>query len=136
MEDTGDNLFYQAVAFKCFGQHTRKFGPDDIAALQSHDWPGNVRQLRNVVHGAKAAAGDGKIGAGHLSLHASGWASRAASEGATASGLPRGMTLRELERRAIEQALEDCDGNRTRAAKMLDIDRSTLRRKLIEFELN
>ena len=50
--------------------------------------------------------------------------------------MPRGITLRELERRAIVQALEDCDGNRTRAAKLLDIDRSTLRRKLAEYEID
>ena len=45
------------------------------------------------------------------------------------------MTLRELERIAIVQALEDSGGNRSQAAKMLDIDRSTLRRKLVEFGL-
>jgi DNA-binding NtrC family response regulator len=44
-------------------------------------------------------------------------------------------TLRELERRAIVQALEDCEGIRTHAAQLLDIDRSTLRRKVREYEL-
>jgi DNA-binding protein Fis len=46
------------------------------------------------------------------------------------------VTLRALERWAIQKALEDCEGNRTRAAKSLDIDRSTLRRKLVEFGLD
>ena len=44
--------------------------------------------------------------------------------------VPRG-TLRERERRAIVQALEDCGGNRTRAARLLEIDRSTLRRRIL-----
>ena len=55
--------------------------------------------------------------------------------GTGAEGVPRGVSLRELERRAIVQALADCEGNRTRAAKLLDIDRSTLRRKMADYEV-
>ena len=44
--------------------------------------------------------------------------------------------MAELERRAIVQALEDCGGNRTHAAQLLDIDRSTLRRKIREYEID
>ena len=55
--------------------------------------------------------------------------------GMGSEGVPRGLSLRELERRAIAQALDDCDGNRTHAAKLLDIDRSTLRRKIQEYGL-
>ena len=43
------------------------------------------------------------------------------------------MSLREIEKRAIFDAIERCDGNRTKAARLLEIDRSTLRRKLQEF---
>jgi DNA-binding NtrC family response regulator len=57
-------------------------------------------------------------------------------EGTAAPTVARGVSLREVERQAIVQALADCDGNRTRAAKLLDIDRSTLRRKIQEFELD
>jgi len=58
--------------------------------------------------------------------------------GAVGSGpaVPRGVSLREVERQAIIQALEDCEGNRTKAARLLDIDRSTLRRKIAEYELD
>ena len=57
--------------------------------------------------------------------------------GAAGAGpvVPRGVPLREVEKQAIKQALEDCGGNRTKAAKLLDIDRSTLRRKIAEYEL-
>ena len=115
------------------------FTPDAIEALMRAEWAGNVRQLRNIVQGAKAAAGDGKIGVGHLSLQSAGWISRSDGGGASSGGFqgaPQGVTLREIERWAIQKALEDCEGNRTRAAKSLDIDRSTLRRKLVEFGLN
>jgi DNA-binding NtrC family response regulator len=123
------------------GTEGTAFTPDALDALMETTWPGNVRQLRNIVQGAKAAAGEEKIGVGHLSLDSVSWGSRAAEFGDASSGsrpdaVPHGLTLRELERRAVEQALADCDGNRTRAAKLLDIDRSTLRRKLQEFGLD
>lgn len=105
------------------------FTPEAIEALCRAELPGNVRQLRNLVQGARAAAGDAVVGVRHLAIEpARGPAPVPGSE-----GVPRGLTLREIERRAILQALEDCNGNRSHAAKLLDIDRSTLRRKLQEY---
>ncbi len=116
---------------------------DAMAALVEAPWPGNVRQLLNVVNGAKALAGDGAITRRHLAMDA-GVVERpprvepadAGAEAAGGSAVPRGVSLREVEKQAIRQALEDCDGNRTKAAKLLDIDRSTLRRKIAEYELD
>lgn len=117
-----------------------EFSAEAMEALVRSPWPGNVRQLRNIVQGAKAVSAGGRIGLSHLSLEAmdlpdSGGADDAAVEAAPV-GIPRGLSLREIERRAIVQALEDCEGNRTQAAKVLDIDRSTLRRKLQEYEID
>ncbi len=109
------------------------FTPEAIEALCQAPLPGNVRQLRNLVQGARAAAGEAAVGLLHLPPEQIERTAARAASGEGSEGLPRGLTLRELERRAIVQALEDCDGNRTRAAKMLDIDRSTLRRKLAEY---
>ncbi len=120
------------------GEGGPEFTAEAMEELVRSPWPGNVRQLRNIVQGAKAAAGGGRIGLSHLSLDAMDLP--AADQGGEPSidvavGIPRGLSLREVERRAIVQALEDCDGNRTQAAKVLDIDRSTLRRKLQEYDL-
>jgi len=121
------------------GERGGEFSADAMEALVRAPWPGNVRQLRNIVQGARAAAGGGRIGLSHLSLETmdlgegTGRGAEAAPCGA--GQLPHGLSLREIERRAIAQALEDCGGNRTRAAKVLDIDRSTLRRKIQEYEL-
>lgn len=105
------------------------FTPEAIETLCRIDLPGNVRQLRNLVQGARAAAGDAIVGVRHLPIEAG----RGAPRGAGSDAVPRGLTLREIERRAIIQALEDCQGNRSHAAKLLDIDRSTLRRKMQEY---
>ena len=109
--------------------------PEAIEALCAAPLPGNVRQLRNLVQGARAAAGDVPVGMLHLPMDQLGRGAAPQPAGTGAEGVPRGVPLREIERRAIVQALEDCEGNRTRAAKLLDIDRSTLRRKIAEYEI-
>lgn len=107
------------------------FTPEAIEALCRAELPGNVRQLRNLVQGARAAAGQMQVGVRHLPLEGV----RGGPRGPVSDAVPRGLSLREIERRAIVQALEDCQGNRTQAAKLLDIDRSTLRRKIQEYEI-
>jgi DNA-binding NtrC family response regulator len=109
------------------------FTPEAIEALCHAELPGNVRQLRNLVQGARAAAGEARVGLRHLSIEP---ARRGAPSGPGSESVPRGLSLREIERRAIVQALEDCEGNRTQAAKLLDIDRSTLRRKMQEYGID
>ena len=111
------------------------FTPEAIEALCGAPLPGNIRQLRNLVQGARAAAGAAPVGRLHLPMDQLVGAVPQEPTGTGAEGVPRGVSLRELERRAIVQALADCEGNRTRAAKLLDIDRSTLRRKMADYEV-
>ncbi|MFP6639018.1 MAG: sigma-54 dependent transcriptional regulator [Myxococcota bacterium] len=122
------------------GEGSLGFTPDAMEALCGAPWPGNVRQLRNMVQGARAAAGNARIGIADLPLEVPRSAPEESGSGGAegtldAEGAPRGVSLRDVERWAIVRALEDCDGNRTRAAERLDIDRSTLRRKIIEYEI-
>jgi len=125
------------LAAHFLGEDGPEITDDAMQALCESAWPGNVRQLRNVLQGAKALAGDGRITRRNLSLDADVVPPppRLVPEGTTPT-VPHGATLREVEKQAITQALEDCDGNRTKAAKLLDIDRSTLRRKIVEYELD
>ena len=96
-------------------------------------WPGNVRELRNVIASASAVANGRAIDTEHLPRLAS---SKGEAPAHTADPLAGGsLSLKEVERRAILEALERAGGNRSRAARMLEIDRSTLRRKLAEFEI-
>jgi DNA-binding NtrC family response regulator len=99
-----------------------QLAPQTLAALVGFGWPGNVRELRNALCVAAERAGPGLILPEHLDLDEPRCAefSRAAAAG----------SLRELEARRIREALFECDGNRSRAARMLGIDRSTLQRKL------
>ncbi len=120
------------LAAHFLGERAEGFAADALEALERAPWPGNVRQLRNAVLAAAAASSGLRIGVRHLALDRETAALPAASgEGAQ---VLRG-TLRDVERRAIQQALEDHTGNRSAAARSLGIDRSTLRRKMKEYDL-
>jgi two-component system, NtrC family, response regulator AtoC len=95
-----------------------------IARLQAHDWPGNVRELRNALDRALILAGDA-IEAEHIVFDAP------PPRASTSSPPGVGLTAAELDERArVVQALEQCTGNQTRAAKLLGVSRSTLATKL------
>ena len=106
-----------------------RIAPEAVAALGAHSWPGNVRELENTVERLVIAARSGRIGVEDVT--------RAllppvpqAQDGTGFSDLP---TLEALERRYLLHVLEVAEGNRTRAAKVLGIDRRTLYRMSARF---
>jgi len=116
------------------GVHIKGFTDHATQILKNHSWPGNVRELQNVVERAVILCGDnGMLEPEHLGLVL---AEPAASPAATAE-IPsqrNGIaTLAELEKHHIFAALDHCQGNRTHAAKLLDVSIRTLRNKLHEY---
>jgi len=95
-----------------------------LARLMEHDYPGNVRELENIIEQAFVLCRGGLIGPHHLPLELR----PVSTSGAGDWGGP--MTLRALERRRITDALRRHRGNRKCAAKELGIDTSTLYRKI------
>jgi two-component system response regulator HydG len=95
-------------------------------ALVRHDWPGNIRELRNALERAIILGGGRAIELRHLpaEMHPHPRGKRSAIETAASLG--------DVERETILRVLEACGGNRTRAAERLGIARSTLKRKLAE----
>ena len=110
--------------------------PRVLELLVSLDWPGNVRQLRNVVRTAWALAGGRAITCNEVAL-ALGQPSLAtrflATAGAPGPTMPPAgppASKEDQERDAILSALRQCDGNKVQAAKMLGMSRRTLYRKI------
>jgi two-component system, NtrC family, response regulator AtoC len=98
------------------------------AQLEAHGWPGNVRELRNVLERAAILAEGREVG--ELTL---GTGPRPPEP--TEPGRLPAVTLEELERRAIVQAIEAEGGNRRRAAERLGIGLRTLYEKLRRYSL-
>src|SRR5439155_20964853 len=105
-------------------------------AMMDYPWPGNVRELKNVIERVLLLEAEEEIRVEHLPSEIVQHRGRPGSaEGA--HPFPPGVVraLAEVEKLAIEHALEVCEGNKTRAAQLLGISRQTLRTKLKEFAM-
>ena len=104
--------------------------PETMRILETYDWPGNVRELRNVIESA-AAVCDGDRSSRATSC--------SSSRGAAIPPMEKlplaGKTLESIEKNAIQQTLEQCGGNKTKAAKQLGISPSTLYEKVKKYKL-
>ena len=97
-----------------------RVSPPAMALLLRYQWPGNVRELENAVERAMVVAQEPEIREEDFALRLP-----------LAEHQPR--TLEDIERAHILAVLEDCKGNQTLAAEVLDIDRVTLHNKLKKY---
>jgi two-component system response regulator AtoC len=119
-----------ANAFR--GRETPPFPPDVLVRLGEYPWPGNVRQLENVVANLVIAAKDRGVTVYDLpaSLRTDVKALGHAIVDLPPHGVDLRMLLTQLEDRLIGQALERTGGNKNRAAELLGMNRTTLVEKL------
>lgn len=98
-----------------------------MTALQNYHWPGNVRQLRNVLEGAFVMS-SGEITLKHLppEVHAE-------QRSENYIRVPVTASLEEAERLLIQAALSYNRGNRAKTARQLGLGRKTLYRKMAEY---
>ena len=100
---------------------------ETLELLQRYGWPGNVRELENIIHRSFALRGRLKITPADLFDQS--------VESPEASALQAGQSVGEMERKLIMTTLEQTNGNRTHAAKLLGISLRTLRNKLREYRV-
>ncbi|MEP4467994.1 sigma 54-interacting transcriptional regulator, partial [Marinobacter alexandrii] len=102
-----------------------------VSALGSYDWPGNIRELRNVLERAMTMGEEGGILDADAVFKVLPRSSARPISSLTPQPVrPLAQTLADAEAQAIEEALVASRGNRTRAAKLLGISRSVLYEKL------
>jgi DNA-binding NtrC family response regulator len=109
----------------------RAVEPEASRILQRYDWPGNIRELRNVIERATILAQGEFIEAQHLPPDLSSDRPRPSP----GLALTPGMTVDEAERQLIEMTLAHTRNNKTRAAEILGISLKTLHNKLQRFKL-
>ena len=120
-------LLAQHFLSQLAGAATPVLSPDAVALMQSYAWPGNIRELRNVIERVVLLArrGEREIRAQDLPLITPAAMSRAAVGSAT--------TLAELERQHIDAVLAQTKWHQGQAAKILGISSKTLYRKIREY---
>jgi transcriptional regulator with PAS, ATPase and Fis domain len=111
-------------------RQVRGVAPAAMDRLQDYRWPGNIRELRNVVERAFILHHNtDEVRPEHLPPELRGESPRRAENPATTVPA-EGLVLEDVEKRLIQQALERCSGNQSRAARLLGISRDTLRYRL------
>lgn len=131
---------YVASASGPLGRHF-VLADDAKAWLAQHDWPGNIRELRNACERAVLLAPGSVIEKSHLTIEEP---KRPPGRFRSPTTPPPGMlpsdmptqvraTVAELEKQRILEALDKCAGNQTRAAELLGISRRTLINRLDEY---
>ena len=108
--------------------------------LTAYDWPGNVRELEHCIYGAMTISDGPSIRPCDLPNRVVSKADRLCQEGS-----PRGQmslvdaasrAIEQAEREAIGKALEETNGNRSKAAELLEVGRKTLYRKLLQYGIS
>ena len=139
LRERGDDAI--AIARAALVRFGRRFGRSDlslsenaVALIQRHEWPGNARQLVNAMQHAALLGNANPIEPSDIPV------GRLGTLEATDSGLSfdfeRGpCTIEDVERVLIEQALRYTNGNVTAAARLLDVQRSSIRNRIDRYEL-
>jgi transcriptional regulator of acetoin/glycerol metabolism len=116
--------FLQEIG-RSFGRPTAALTREARAALLQYEWPGNVRELRNVLERAAILCDGGPIDVSHLRLLSG------------AKSLREDTTdLSVVERTTIAKVLNDCRGNKTKAARRLGLSRTQLHMRIRKYRLD
>lgn len=105
------------------------FTADAMRTLEEYTWPGNLIELEAVVRRAAITAETGEIGLEHLGL------GTVAQQGNGLSLETEDLSVKSMEKALIQHVLQVTEGNRSKAARVLQVNRATLYNKLKQYEL-
>ncbi|MGO9952640.1 MAG: sigma-54-dependent transcriptional regulator [Dissulfurispiraceae bacterium] len=112
------------------------FSPEALSLMAAYSWPGNVRELKNLIERLVVLENTEKILTSHLPNWLSGTVATASPDLSDGFTLPKeGISLDDLEKNLITQALERTNHNKTLAAKLLNISYDSLRYQIKKFGL-
>jgi transcriptional regulator with PAS, ATPase and Fis domain len=121
---------FVAMFNRQLGRDVHAPGAEALAALQAYGWPGNIRELRNLVERAMLLARGDELGPADLAPP------DGAAPGGASFDLPaEGVDLARLECHLIAQALARTHGNRTRAARLLGLTRHQINYRIEKLDL-
>jgi DNA-binding NtrC family response regulator len=139
-ERAGDTVLLAQHFARTFGKELRgrpaELSAEALEVIRRYHWPGNVRELENVIERACILADGNMLQAHDLGLlfrHEPENLAELNLDGSLAEATERAVTF--TEKRKIRAALRACDGNKTRAAELLEISYKTLLNKLKDYDL-
>jgi two-component system, NtrC family, nitrogen regulation response regulator NtrX len=125
---------FMSAVVRSTAARPKSFTEEAMSRLSRYPWPGNVRELKNVVERLMIMVPGDEIRAQHL-----GFLADHSSEGRSLLVGGPALSLRaarqRFEREYISRVLEECDGNVTAAARVLEVERSHLHRKMRQLGL-
>lgn len=136
LRERGEDILLLAKLFlqefnREFNRNIQKIDKKTEEQLRMYSWPGNVRELKNVIERAVILCQDTALMPEHMPLEIQG-----PGKTPSASKVSFGnISLQEMERLHILDVLKSVEGNKSKAARILDISRSTLREKLKNYDI-
>jgi two-component system NtrC family response regulator len=125
---------------QAMGKNVTDVSQEALAQMKHYHWPGNIRELRNVIERGLVLCDGREIQMGHLPAELSDRPVTPGGPRAPYTDLSEGTSLEDmvsqLERRLIEEALTKTGGNQTEAAEILSISRDQLRYRLEKYGLS
>jgi DNA-binding NtrC family response regulator len=118
---------------KEFHKHVQGISNMAEKLLQEYHWPGNIRELKNVIERAIILGNDNTLLLEHLPLEIVAQASSSNNPITTFKLPPQGVDIEEVEKELIRQALDITDSNQSRAAKMLNLGIDAFRYRMKKF---
>ena len=136
LRDRIDDVLLLAKLFledfnKEFNRNIQKFDVKTEKLLESYSWPGNVRELKNVIERGVILCQGNILLPEHLPLELR----QPQEENATSLHSMGKISIQEMEKHHILDVLNQMNGNKSQAARILDISRSTLREKLKSYDI-
>jgi DNA-binding NtrC family response regulator len=116
-----------------FGKGVTEIAPDTMEALTRHPWPGNIRELRNVVERSVLLSEGRTLTPDTLPPDLTGQGNLEESPGNLPELGPDGIDLEEMERALLREALRRTEGNRTEAGRLLGLSRHQIRNRLLKY---
>jgi DNA-binding NtrC family response regulator len=126
------------IASRERGTRIHQVSPEALALLEGYHWPGNVRELHNAMEWVTISCKEGEIKPEHLPafLHPSaGTTHDTTSHKNVPSLLSFGLSVEELEKAMLQEALGKTGGNVSEASRLLKVTRNTLRYRMAKYHL-
>jgi DNA-binding NtrC family response regulator len=141
LRDRGEDIplladYFLSTFARKYNKNIKSFSPEALKVLNAYGWPGNIRELRNIIERIVVLENEEIIRPQHLAMGLA--AEEAAAEKPAGNWLTlpeEGLSLEEVEKNLISQALARAGGNQTKAAKLLNISYDTLRYQVKKYDL-